>query len=382
MQKRKNNNNSNNKLKVLVAPLNWGLGHVTRCIPIIKEIQNQHCEVILAANDDIYFLLKKEFPTTKILPLFGYNIKYSRKSKLFLFKLLLQLPSLMLTISKEYRWLQKAIIKYQPDIVISDNRFGMYNPGLFSIYITHQLSIKTGNFFSDRMARFIHDQFIKKYDQCWVPDFKENGLAGELSHPQKLQKNAIYIGALSRFENMTVGDKIYNLFVSISGPEPQRTIFENIILDQLNFFEKTALVVRGLPAETQNITSQNSFLTIVNHLSAKDMNQAFLQSEMIICRSGYTTIMDLIKIRKKAILVPTPGQPEQEYLASYLMGKKNFFSVKQKNFKLVDALLKAAEFPFLMRADDMDTYKTIIAEFILNVKSQKNLQCNNNLQNF
>ena len=193
----------------------------------------------------------------------------------------------------------------------------------------------------------------------FIPDFKENGLAGELSHPKELQSNMAYIGPLSRFEITSITEKIYDLLISISGPEPQRTIFENIIFNQVKNLEKKVLVVRGLPAEKKKLEPLNSFVKIENHLSAEDLSIAFQQSHIVVCRSGYTTIMDLIKIHKEAILIPTPGQTEQEYLASYLMQKGNFLSVKQKDFSLEDALLKASTFPFIKRNDSMETYKKI-----------------------
>jgi predicted glycosyltransferase len=223
---------------------------------------------------------------------------------------------------------------------------------------------------TDKLAKCIHNQFIIIYVQCWIPDFKGTGLAGKLSHPKKIPRNAVYIGALSRFEKLAVQDNVYDLLISLSGPEPQRTIFENIILRELEHFEKKVLVVRGLPTESQKIHFENSSVTFANHLSATDLNLAFQQSEMIICRSGYTTIMDLVKIEKKAILVPTPGQREQEYLASYLMEKKNFLSVQQKKFKLKEALSSAAGFPFVNRSDNMDTFKRIITDLILLPKSE------------
>lgn len=362
-------NNSRERLTVLIAPLNWGLGHVTRCIPIIRILQKLNCDPILAADNDGILLLRKEFPNVIILPLSASRIRYSRNKESLIFKIALQLPKLIINISKEKRWLKNIINIYEPDVIISDNRPGMYNKDIISIYITHQLAIKTGNFFLDKIATKIHNWFIKKYDQCWVPDSKEDGLAGDLSHPKKLQANTIYLGALSRFENLAVSAKIYDLLISISGPEPQRTIFENMIFDQLKNYKKKALVVRGLPADNKKIKSLNSFVEIINHLPAADLNIAFLQSDMIICRSGYSTIMDLVKINKQAILVPTPGQAEQEYLAEYLMKNKKFFSVKQTDFLLEDALSKAADFPFEKRNDSMENYKEIIAEFVRSVKA-------------
>ncbi len=366
---RKKINNPIERPTILIAPLDWGLGHVTRCVPIIKLLERQNCKLIVAANGDVFSLLKKEFPSMVILRLSGYKIRYSRNKKLLLFKLLLQLPKLAISIYKENTWIKKIIRNYKPNVIISDNRFGMYNKDVISIYITHQLAIKTGDFVLDKIVNAMHNNFIKKYDQCWVPDFKEDGLAGDLSHPKKPQPNIIYLGALSRFENILPREKTYDLLVSISGPEPQRTIFENVVFYQLKNIKKRVLIVRGLPGENKDFKTFNPFVEIVNHLPAADLNKVFLESGIVICRSGYTTIMDLIKINKKAILVPTPGQTEQEYLADYLMKKKYFFSVPQEEFLLQEVLLKAEVFPFTQHHDNMENYKKIISHFVLSVKS-------------
>lgn len=353
----------------MIAPLDWGLGHVTRCIPIIKELEKLNCNLIIAVADVGFLLLKKEFPSLVILPAAGYKIRYSKGKGRVFFKLILQLPKLAIKISKEHNWLKKIIHTYKPDVIISDNRLGLFNKSITSVYITHQLEIKTGNSLFDKVASKIHNSFIKKYDQCWIPDFKENGLAGELSHPKILQRNSVYLGALSRFEKISPTERIYDVLISISGPEPQRTIFEEIVLAQLKNFRKKVLIVRGLPAENKKMIPTIPNIKIVNHLKSVDLNMAFMQSDMIICRSGYTTIMDLVKLDKPAILIPTPGQAEQEYLAANLMKTKNFFSVKQKDFLLEESLLKASVFPYVNRNDNMEIYKEVIADFIHLVKS-------------
>ncbi len=356
---------------ILVAPLDWGLGHVTRCIPIIIELLNQGCRVILAVNRESALLLKKEFPGVEILQIVGYNVQYSRNKKWLSIKLMSQLPKIVLAILKENRWLKTIVKQYNLNAVISDNRFGMYNGSIASVYITHQLDVKSGNYFSNKISSLIHKIFIKKYTQCWIPDFKKDGLAGELSHTGKPGSNIKYIGPLSRFEKLTGLDNKFDLLVCISGPEPQRKIFEDIIFSQLKSYEGRALVVRGLPAEDKEIISSNDSIEIVNHLSANDLNKAFQQSKCIVCRSGYTTIMDLVKIGKQAILVPTPGQTEQEYLAEYLMRKKFFFSVEQQCFLLSKAIGEASVFPFVKYKDEMEGYKKVVAEFVLSLKTGK-----------
>lgn len=349
--------------KILVAPLQWGLGHATRCIPVIKELISQNCEVILAADGAASSLLEQEFPHLLLLPLPGYSITYSSKKILLPFKILLQLPKICFTIYKEHQWLKKAVKKYNINAVISDNRFGMYCNSIPSIYITHQLLIKTGNSFTERMAQIIHYSFIKKYKKCWVPDFEKAGLAGELSHPKKLPQHVQYIGGLSRFEIYTI-EKKYDLLISISGPEPQRTIFEKKILNELTFYTGKTLFIRGLPENKEELLCKNLTIEIKNHLSAQELNKAFLQSEIIISRCGYTTVMDLIKLQKKAILIPTPGQSEQEYLAKYLKEENLFYTVDQKKFSLKKCIPDANEFNYAVKEFNMEVYKNVVQQFV------------------
>jgi uncharacterized protein (TIGR00661 family) len=356
---------NNLKPKILVAPLDWGLGHATRCIPIINELLQLECEVIIAANGATSSLLRNEFPALIFLPVAGYRIQYS-KYKFFLpWNMTIQLPKIIFTIYREHQWLKAIIKKYKIDAVISDNRFGMHNKKLCSIYITHQLLIKTSNRLSQNLLKRLHSFFITKYNTCWVPDFGKNELAGELSHPINIPKNVKYIGALSRFEKYNVtAEKKYKLLIILSGPEPQRTIFENLLLNDLAVYNGRSLLVRGLPGDEKIIHSQNASLKITNHLSGEELNKVIQQSQVIISRSGYTTIMDLIKLNAKAILIPTPGQTEQEYLAHHLMEKKIFFSMKQKDFVLIKALDQAHHLKYVIPEYDMLLYKSAVQQFV------------------
>ncbi len=316
-------------------------------------------------------MLKKEFPETVILRIRSYKIRYSRNKLWLPPTLILQVPKLIFSILYEHLWLKKITKIYNIDAVISDNRFGLYSRKIPSIFITHQLLIKTGKAFLEKVLQKQNYSFIKKFNQCWVPDLKEDGFAGELSHPKELPGNEIFIGPLSRFEVMQNVAKKYDLLIALSGPEPQRTIFEKIILLQLKNSQKKILFVRGLPGENQISSSEKESFKIVNHLSGDELNIAFQQSEIIICRSGYTTIMDLVKLGKNAILVPTPGQTEQEYLAHYLHEQKYFYSVEQEDFSFEKAINGAASFVFKKPSSTMDGYKKVVNEFVVSLKSGK-----------
>jgi uncharacterized protein (TIGR00661 family) len=362
-------NNISEQKSVLVAPLDWGLGHATRCIPIINELLRLKCKVFIVADGRTFLLLKREFPQAVFLRCKGYEIRYHRDKRGFALAMYLQMPKIVFTIFREHRWLRRIVKEHQIDAVISDNRFGMYEHNIPCVYITHQLFIKTGSNLGERIAQKIHYFFIRKFRFCWVPDFRENGLAGSLSHPKRIPDNAIYIGPLSRFKKILKVEKAFDLLVSISGPEPQRSIFEKIILNELKSFQGTSLLVRGLPGEKEIPNPPNLLVKIVNHLPQTEFNKAIAQSEMVICRSGYTSVMDMVKLQKKAILIPTPGQTEQEYLAKYLSEKKYFYSENQEGFNLKNALKNEWEFRGHFAERSEDDYKKTIAEFVLSLKT-------------
>lgn len=331
--------------RVLVVPLDWGLGHATRCIPVINSCISNSIQVLVAGEGNSLRILEQMYPSLVILRLKGYRVAYSKSKHFFFLKMFLQAPKILMAISRERKWLAKIIKEEQIDAVISDNRFGLHNSAVPSVFITHQLFIKTGNSFIEKIARHINYLFINKFDECWVPDNeKYPGLAGELSHPGKLPPVPVkYLGVLSRFKRAAI-EKKNDLLILLSGPEPQRSIFENIILKQINQFEGSVTLVRGLPAENKSLAVPGSKIIIHNHLEADVLNTLVLQSMHIIARSGYSTIMDLYALGKTAVLVPTPGQTEQEYLAKHLLKEKLFYSCAQENFSLTAAIEQLKKF--------------------------------------
>jgi uncharacterized protein (TIGR00661 family) len=353
------------KPRVLVAPLDWGLGHATRCIPIICTLIQQNCKVVVAAEGQIKILLQKEFPGLDFIDLKGYRVQYSRYKFWMPFKLLTQFPKILFRIYAENRWLKKIVKEYNIDAVISDNRMGLYHRKILCVYITHQLTIKTGSLSTERIAQKIHYHFINKFTACWVPDAGGAlNLAGELSHPSKLPKTPIsYLGPLSRFE-IQEAEATYDLTILLSGPEPQRSILEKKVLKDLNYFKGKVMLVRALPGETPIPTYANPCVEIKNHLPATELNQLCNQSKIIIGRCGYSTVMDLVKLNKNAILVPTPGQTEQEYLARYLHEQKLFFCVNQNDFSVADAIKNAVLFMYNKPALISVNYKNSITQFV------------------
>jgi uncharacterized protein (TIGR00661 family) len=322
--------------KVLLVPLNWGLGHATRLIPVIKILLNNGAEVYIACSPVHMALLSMEFDNLKILHLPFLKIRLN-KSTNQIFKIIWQVPAFLFQIYSEYRALKKLLIKQHIDIVISDNCYGLWNRKVYSIFITHQLSIKLPKRIRliEKPVNQINHWFIRKFDTCWIPDFEDDSaLAGELSHLRKLKSNMVYIGPLSRFyhsKNQTVKSiksKSNQILFIISGPEIQRTLFETIIKTEIDHLKKeyTCIVVRGFPTSTDNDLPTGWY----NHVPGNVLENFILQSEFIVCRPGYSTVMDLTALRKMAIVVPTPGQTEQEYLAKYL-GSKGLFCCQDQD---------------------------------------------------
>ncbi len=313
------------KKRILVAPLDWGIGHATRCIPLINALL-ENFEVVIAADNRPLHLLKLEFPKLEFIRFPDYNIKYHKYLPMGI-TILLQAGKILFGIQKEQKIIDEIIESYNIDGIISDNRFGLSTKKIPCVFMTHQLEIQSPFFMN--IIQKLNYSYINKYNACWVVDSNEKNLAGRLSKPKKLPKNTIYINTLSRFKKKKVKKK-YDFLAIISGPEPQRTIFENGLTKALLKRNENAMIVLGKPEKKTHKKINN--LTIISHLKSEELNLAILESELVICRSGYSTIMDLEKLEKKAFLIPTPGQTEQEYLANQLHKKKICYSQKQTDF--------------------------------------------------
>jgi uncharacterized protein (TIGR00661 family) len=336
----------NNK-NILLCPLDWGLGHSTRCIPIILKLVENNYSVFVCGNETTRRVILSEVPQVKFVYFKGYNINYS-KSIPFLLKIFLQFPKILFRIIAEHHQLKKIIKENDINVVISDNRFGLWNKKIKSIYITHQIMIKCPKNLKvfEFLLYSIHNFFINKYSECWIPDNENaNNLSGDLSHKYPVNKNTFYIGPLSRFcspDSDSRTKKQYDILFLISGPEPQRTVFEKIALNSASITPLKIAIVRGVIETTKAEINSEHF--IVNYASAVELNNLINNSELIISRSGYSTIMDLAMLGKNAILIPTPGQTEQEYLAEYLRNKGCFFYMTQCEFSLKKAVEEAKNY--------------------------------------
>ena len=318
------------KKKILIAPLNWGLGHATRCIPIIKALEENGFEPIIASDGVALALLKKEFPKLISIELPAYNIQYAENGKNFKWKLVAQLPKMVIAIKKEKAKIRKIVENYEIEGIISDNRLGVYSSRVPSVFITHQLNVLSGK--TSWLTTKLHLRYLLKFNSCWVPDVSgAENLSGKLGHPEKIVEKINYIGPLSRIEKKTLPIK-YDIMVLLSGPEPQRTLLEKKLIKELDNSSKEILFVKGIVESQQQIEKVNS-ISYYNFMNSEELSTAFNESEFVVCRSGYTTVMDLAKLEKKAFFIPTPGQYEQEYLAKKFKSEIVAPSCKQEKFK-------------------------------------------------
>lgn len=314
-------------MKVLFCPLNWGLGHATRMVPLIRQYIEEGYEVILASDGYPLAFLQQEFPELRTFVFPSYRIKYSAGNSQIP-AMIINLPYIVTGVIREHYKLQKILRHEHFDIVISDNRFGLWSKHTRCIYITHQVMIKMprGLKFLENPARLIHRSFMLRYNECLIPDFEGTpNLSGDLSHQYPLPHNTRFIGPLSRFSNMKniIPDRTFKTVAIVSGIEPQRTIFERFLIEKYKNQNTKTLLLQGKPQESIKEV-QTGNLTIVSHLTDERLAEIFTGAQTIICRSGYSGIMDLHALNciDKTIFVPTPGQTEQEYLALYLHKSK------------------------------------------------------------
>ena len=312
--------------RILVAPLNWGLGHAARCIPIIEALIIHGFEPVLASDGNALELLKKEFPKLKSFELPSYNISYSKKGKGLKLKFLKSAPHILKTIHREKKYVAELVKTENIDGIISDNRFGVRHPKIPSVYLTHQLNVLSGN--TTWLSSKWHQYVIKRFDECWVPDYdNDKNLSGLLGQANQKLKSVTYIGPLSRFNKQSIGQPI-DILVLLSGPEPQRTLLEKKLLLLLKKDKRNIVFIRGLVENQQKVTKIGK-IKLWNYMTSKQLETIINSSKFIVSRSGYTTIMDMAKLGKKAIFIPTPGQFEQLYLSKTLHEKLIVPSVSQ-----------------------------------------------------
>lgn len=358
--------NKSRQVKVLICPLDWGLGHATRCIPIIREFIHLGAEVIIASDGYGFELLMNEFPDLKHIRLKGYGIKFNKLLPAAT-GVLLDVPRILKNIFREHKEINKLIADNHIDVLLSDNRYGLWNKNVYSIFLTHQLNIippawlNYTSLLLRKATRFI----IEKYNECWIPDVEsEPSLSGKLSHKGNLPFNSRYIGYLSRFDApCPIAPSGYEVIAILSGPEPHRTQLEELLTIQLSQLSKRSLLLRGITGTSNNASNINN-LTIIDHLNSKELCSLLMNKPVVICRGGYSTLMDLAFTGNRIICIPTPGQTEQEYLATYGALTGRCLLLNQKEFSISDALQKIENANGIPLASDNLGYKHHVRRII------------------
>ena len=318
---------------VLVSPLNWGLGHASRCVPVIAHCLKLGCKVSIASDGDALKLLRDEFPSLQTLELNSSTVTYSKSGLFFYLKLILQGFGLQKRAHKDEQLVEDYVQKHGVDLIISDHRFGAFSSSVKSVIICHQLQFKAGLF--SLTSSYFNAKQLNRFDEVWVPDTPDQqNLSGILSRSQQVNVPIKFIGILSRFKNQET-QKTIDYLAIISGPEPLRTQLEDkLILSFKALRSKSCVLVRGVYEKDSLQDSAN--LKIYNHLKSEELNVLINQSKLVICRSGYSSVMDLACLGKRAFFIPTPHQGEQEYLAKRLEQINIAPFTSQNNFRMDD----------------------------------------------
>lgn len=316
---------------VLVSPLNWGLGHATRCIPIIHYFLEQGSKVSIASDGNALQLLKDEFPQLDVLELKSSQVTYSTFQFYFYLKLILQGFGLKERAKSDEKRIEAYVEDHKVDLLISDHRFGAFSEKIKSVIISHQLQFKAGLFSFG--SSYFNAKYHNRYNEVWVPDTDTlSNLSGVLSQSYWVKVPVRKIGLLSRFSKLDLEEDIDYLAV-ISGPEPLRTHFEKKLIKSFSTLKsKKCIIVRGVYDQEKLVNLPH--LRFYNHLQSEELNELVCRAKLVICRSGYSSVMDMACLDKTVFFVPTPHQGEQEYLAKRLEKQGIAAYSSQKTFKM------------------------------------------------
>lgn len=328
---------------VIFGVLNWGLGHASRSIPLLRAFLERGLRVIVASDGEAGALLRDEFPALSYVALPAYAMAYTHES--IARNVVPRLPALLHTMRQENALIQGLAARERAVAIVSDNRYGVYVPGLPSVLVLHQLNLVVRPPWLGRLANAVHRRALRPFSAIWVPDeVAFPGLAGSLSHPARpLACPVRYLGVVSRMKAKPLAPE-WDVVAVLSGPEPQRTVFEARILAELALLEGRHLVVRGKPLAADPVDAP-PHVSLVPYLTTQALNEALLSARAIVCRSGYSSVMDLAALGKPALFVPTPGQTEQEVVADALAGTGRGVVQVQHRLNLRQGLAQLHQLP-------------------------------------
>lgn len=348
--------------RILIAPLNWGLGHVARCIPIIQELERLGAEVMLASDGVALHLLQAEFPHLRVFELPSYRIRYETANMVW--NIGKQLPRIIWAVRNEHVALINLVQEQGINGIISDNRYGCFSKNCCSVLLSHQLHPLVPGRLLSWLTNKLLQIAMAKFDTVWVPDVAEApGLSGDLSHGRPVHKDVRFAGILTRMGTYD-REPDYDVAVVLSGPEPQRSILEQLLLEQAMFMPHKFIFVQGKTQSKKHYYVADN-IEVVSYLTSKDLNDVLMASKVLVSRSGYSSIMDLAGLGKKAVLIPTPGQTEQEYLAKCLADQNIFVAQKQEAIDLDAGIRQLSRTTGLRNgAFPIDDYKLLLRSWL------------------
>jgi uncharacterized protein (TIGR00661 family) len=338
-------------MRILYGVCSWGLGHATRSLPIIRKLIDDGSDVSIVSTGRPLKLLKMELKDRATYYDFtDYPLPYTEKSKVFVIKFGLFSPKLIRSIIDEHKRIVKLINKHKFDTIISDNRYGVFHKNIPSYFITHQLRVIAPariKWIENNFERF-NSYFQKYFKNIMVPDYEQNGISGDLAHDLKLLKSdkVVYFGIMSDFNKLDVPEDVDLLF-SISGPEPQRQVLEDLVCQQINDVNGKIILSLGRSLDSHIEAKKHEFndnIQLYDFLPGEQRELIMNRSKFIVSRSGYSTLMDIYALGKKAMFIPTPQQTEQEYLAKYHEKLGNFLYINQEELNIKSDLNHAKQY--------------------------------------
>jgi uncharacterized protein (TIGR00661 family) len=334
-------------VKALVAPLDWGLGHATRCAPVVREFLEKGCDVELAVTRGNAAILREMFPDVRQRLAPSYNIVYPKHGYNMAFWLLKNSAHLRAVMSAEHHYAEEMVERHGYDILVSDNRFAFRSRKAKSVYMTHQCRIAFPKMFRmfEAFGAAWHASVMSRFDEVWVPDVPEfPGYAGKLSHVDSCPRPLKFVGPLSRFSMLPLTqstEKDLGIVAVVSGVEPARSRFESRLRSVLSQIPGKHVVLLGKPASSQKSWTEGN-VTFYNHLPTQEFADVISRAGWVISRGGYSTVMDMAVLGAKCIFVPTPGQYEQVVLAADLSAAGFAVSIEEGSLS-VDSLSKALQ---------------------------------------
>ncbi len=308
--------------KVLVSVLDWGLGHASRTSVVVRRLVDRGCSVTLAGSGRSLELLSADFPDLPVRHLLSFSPRLSGGRCQWL-QIAFQTPEFLFRVWREHIEVEKISSELKPDLIISDNRYGVWSRSCRNVFITHQFHphiAPVAPRWAERFVSTILTFFVRKFDACLVPDVAFGALSGDLSVPVPKDVVAHCVGVLSRMSFVEADRKLCAEPVEwlgvVSGPEPQRSAFAEVLIRRFDGLAGRRVVVCADSARADCISEGG--VEVIGFASASLLKGLMLNSRHIVCRSGYSTIMDLAAIGRldnSVELIPTPGQAEQEFLA-------------------------------------------------------------------